>query len=118
MKDPLRYLIAEGWMSIFYYPNPNKFGDFSGDYRASGDFCGDYRASKVAANMLGVKNIDGKDHLVVGNVAYNISNDFFLEYGVRCEDEADSKIKRKEWGDEYDAITNNFANIQKELVGA
>lgn len=108
MKDPLRYLIAEGWMSIFYYPDPEKFGHF----------CGDYRATKLAESMLRVQTVDGVSHLVVGNLAYRVCPDFFLDYGVRCEDEADSKIKRKEWGDEYDAITRTFTSIQKELVGA
>lgn len=112
MKDPLRYYLAEGWMVLFYAPDPESFGHFTGAYRHT----------NLMSDKLKVEEVKGKRCLVItdindknNRVAYPINSDFFLDYGIRCENEHEMKCKASEWCNEFNSFAAEFREIQKEL---
>lgn len=104
MKDPLRYYLSEGFVVLFYYPNPEVFGKFSGRYR-----CTDGASKKIR-----VVEFAGKKCLAVENVAYPICSDFWLDYGVRVENEDEAKARIIEWAKETNELHEIFVK-QAEL---
>lgn len=99
MTDPLRYYLAEGFIALFYYPNLNEFGKFSGRFR---------NTVNVKDN-ISVITFNGKKCLRVLNVAYPVNSDFWLDYGIRCADEAEALAKSNEWAKETNELHEIFA---------
>jgi hypothetical protein len=103
MTDPLRYLISEGFIALFYYPNLDQFGKFSGRLRTT----------ENVRNSVSILTLNGKKCMRVGLMVYPIDADFWLEYGVRCTDADDALAKSEAWAKETNELYEIFSKQQE-----
>jgi len=98
MTDPLRYYLAEGFVAIFYFPNPEVFGKFTGFIHKTNGM----------KDRIRVTTFNDKKVVAVDSTAYPICSDFWLDYGVRCADEEEARAKATEWAKETNELHEIF----------
>lgn len=112
MKDPLRYYIAEGLVTLLYWPSPYRFEPNQQAFRAK--FFFDPRVNITSKNgtptELPTVTIDG--------VTYSICDDFYLDYGTLAADAADAAIMGSIANADRANISYEFAVMVPELVEA
>lgn len=105
MTDPLRYYLAEGFAAIFYFPNPEVFGKFTGFIHKTNGM----------KDRIRVTTFNDKKVVAVDRTAYPICSDFWLDYGVRCAVEEDARAKAKEWAKETNELHEIFVKQQENV---
>lgn len=108
MKDPLRYYIAEGFVSIFVFPDPQT-------KRL------DYRSLALTAH-LNKFEIEKETLTVFGpgyeTHTYRINDDFLLDYGIVCNTKAEADAKVDEYTTFVTESVRGFRKVRESLTHA
>jgi hypothetical protein len=100
MKNPVRYFVDEGFLSIYYWKNQNEFGKLHGRAFYHPDI-------KIGGDDMG--------HAVFNNTKYVVDNDFFMDYGTYVEDEDEAKKIGIAWQLARGEVDTQFACNYKEI---
>lgn len=100
MKNPVRYFVDEGFLSIYYWKDPNAFGHFRG--RAF--YHPDVKIFSAAGS-----------YTVINNTSYEVDNDFFMNYGTHVEDEDAAKLMGIVWQNARGEVDTQFVCDYKEI---
>lgn len=112
MKDPLRYYIAEGFVTFFVFPDPTT-------KRL------DYRPIATTAHLsnFNIEKNGGEWTLTVFGPGYEertyrMNDDFLLDYGVMHKTKAEADAKVDEYTEFVTETARTFRKAQEALVRA
>lgn len=110
MKNPLRYYVMEGLFILFYTSDPDN----------PGKVFAKFINCPSINDKLTVCDADGRRQLVVTSpagdqTAYIVNGNFFLDYGILCENAEAIDEKIAEWKMEYKSNIKEFDKIRDGL---
>jgi hypothetical protein len=89
----MEYAVAEGFLSVFYWPKQNTQTSGSNE-----DSIFDGYVCKVTWIEFTVS--DKGNHVTVFGEKFHVDDNFYMDYGILCNDEVDGMNQAQKWKDD------------------